>query len=431
MKRFLSIVCIVFMLVSLTACQKDEPATQNDPTQANGENQPSETPTEPELTEQPQELTLALDAIAAENYETAYQYLSQFENKTAEVEKLLSCFAFVPLELVPGSDSGQTIAYTYSPHGYLLKFDLHHEADMGSNRTSTYTHDALGNILTDSTVSTELGETFETYASHTYDENGRVLTTRVIRTQYGDTIETEIINAYDDHGNLIKKAYREDGSDWYETTYSYDYDAQGNILKCVTVTDSGTTTTTYTYDESGNLLRERTDSPKTWTEQNCTYDENGKLLTVINTHSDNLTTSSDDKIVYTYDTRGNLVSKHTEKYRNYTDSTYTYDSQDRRIEEIHTYNGGSLSRYTYTYDESGNLLTITSYSENNQVTYAKTYTYDAYGNIVTCVYDYMGGDGYDPFTSTTTYSYQLYYYPNGIPTQIQDVLADWQMQFDW
>ncbi len=139
-----------------------------------------------------------------------------------------------------------------------------------------------------------------------------------------------------------------------------------------------------------------------------------KIATKKNTYS-NLT--------YTYDTRGNLVKKHT-SYSTYRGNiiTYTYDTNDNMLKKSYDYNAdgkidyqyfytynkhndllkksydsnadgiidSEIDCYSYTYDDNGKVLEkiITSCNKSNQFTKKEiyTYTYDQNANLITKVY---------------------------------------------
>ncbi len=144
----------------------------------------------------------------------------------------------------------------------------------------------------------------------------------------------------------------------YSASYSYTYDANGNILS---VSD-GTNTTSYVYDAANQLIRENNvEEYKTWT--------------------------------YTYDAAGNILTK----------STYAYTTGAL---------GTPLDTVNYTYGDSqwGDLLTAYD---------GQTITYDAIGNPLsdgTWTYTWEHGRQLASMSDgSTTWSYE--YDANGLRTK--------------
>ena len=121
-----------------------------------------------------------------------------------------------------------------------------------------------------------------------------------------------------------------------------------------------------------------------------TYDGDGRPLT---------TTLSNGKIVTnTYDAIGRLTQKRIGLTSNYdTSLTYLAGANGSQTALLATYRNGSDSAYSYTYDENGNILTITQgtaityyqYDAANQLirednaslNQSWTYSYDSWGNL--------------------------------------------------
>ncbi len=89
---------------------------------------------------------------------------------------------------------------------------------------------------------------------------------------------------------------------------------------------------------------------------------------------------------YTYDESGNVLTDTFSDSEGYTDtSVYTYDDSGNLSTIDSTDSEGTTRTYTYTYNESGNLLSETyaeSYAEGEDNTwgYTDTFTYDENGN---------------------------------------------------
>jgi RHS repeat-associated protein len=182
------------------------------------------------------------------------------------------------------------------------------------------------------------------------------------------------------------------------------YDA---LDRTISTTDAVGQTTSMTYDRVGNLLS-ITDPDQNRT--SYTYDALDQQLTDTN----QLGLSR----VYTYDAVGNETSLVD---RNGRKTNYVYDALDRQTQEIwldasntpiHTLDrsydaasqltaiGDPDSRYTYTYDRAGRLITVDNTGTPNTAIVLLSYGYDAVNNL-TSVTDTINGQ----LAGTTAYTY--------------------------
>ena len=173
---------------------------------------------------------------------------------------------------------------------------------------------------------------------------------------------------------------------------SYVYYAAGNIQ---TVSKSGTVYDQYAYDELGQLIREdNKDANKSYT---YTYDSRGNLLSK-KTYAFTLGTLGTAQKTDTY---GYATDSWKDRLISYNGQTITYDSIGNPL----TYNNGSA--YTFTW-EGRQMQTATK----GNTTW--TYTYNADGLRIgktngTTTYTYTWNDG--KLTSQTWgNSYMLFYY---------------------
>ena len=267
----------------------------------------------------------------------------------------------------------------------------------------------------------------------------------------GDSVQY----TYDTYGRVTKQTY-EDG-----TTVSYLYDNDG-ALASVYDSETGTTTKYYydftgrtgatelrknadlvfrvseNFDEYGRLTSQSRQYTNLTLTDTFTYNPNGTLqgmvlgnlrgigftydgfdrLTAMNTGSDGVngrtftyrtvgtqTTSqisslnyhelasktglSNFKFSYTYDQRGNIA---TYTAPNEAQVTYTYDTQNQLLSA-----NGSGYHYTYTYDDAGNITKTVK----NGTTYTYTYGNSNWGDLLT---KYNGtAIGYDTIGNPTSY----------------------------
>jgi len=215
-----------------------------------------------------------------------------------------------------------------------------------------------------------------------HGEDTSVLTRTIRYVNPSDTTTTSIIHTLNNHTDL------------YDKTYTYTYDAQGNI----TSISNGTGTITYKYDKLNQLIREN--NPITGETWEYTYDLGGNITS--KTKYDYTTaanpTNGEDPIVYVYgdpnwpdllteyndqeiesDAIGNMLSDGTWSYEwqhgrqldsmsnGTTTVNFDYDASGMRIRKAigtnvwrYTYNGSTLSYMTdgtnelfFSYDSTG------------------------------------------------------------------------------
>ena len=123
-------------------------------------------------------------------------------------------------------------------------------------------------------VSTESTTTF------TYDAEDRLLSRIKVNPEWPDE-STGVKYSYDSHGNVITE-YQWEGGGVEET---YEYDAQGRIVRTNSVFESGSSVTEHTYDSSGRLIKDvetSRDDYSTWTDvTEYSYDAEGRLSRVV------------------------------------------------------------------------------------------------------------------------------------------------------
>ncbi len=173
---------------------------------------------------------------------------------------------------------------------------------------------------------TAAGE-FEYDIQYEYDEYGRLIADNGEYDMYEHTCSDF---QYDEKGNVIYKletTTEQFDSNSYETEYYYTYDDDGNCITEKQVTDDDVRTTTFTYDEKGNVIKED----------------------------------------YVID--GNSAS---EQYIDTFKLTYENDLCTQSVRETKIYVSGdfdsmSYGLCTYEYDENGNCIKMSKYSESDEV----------------------------------------------------------------
>jgi YD repeat-containing protein len=248
------------------------------------------------------------------------------------------------------------------------------------NRTTTFTYDANGNLLTKSVTDGTHTRTW----TFTYNTHGQVLTAKDPENHLTTT-------TYDAKGEVetIKNALN-------QVTSFTSYDADGELLS---VTDPNGLVSAFTYDPLGRVLTKKAGSLKT----SYAYAPPGmvRLLTLPDSSAyaylydaahrlTQITDKAGDAIDYIYDATSNVTAVNVydpAKALTRTHS-YTYDAGNRLASDTGATAG---EKTTYTYDNEGNLLTRT-----DPLGHVSTYTYDALNRRESFL---------DPLHNKTDYSY--------------------------
>ena len=323
---------------------------------------------------------------------------------------------------------GNTTEYLYDGLGRLQQVTQPADQD-GHHPITTYTYDAAGRVLT---MVDPLGNaTGATASDHTtsyaYDLLGRVtsrtlpdpdvsgpLTAPVITYQYN--VEGDRDTVTDPRGNVSGATVS-----WHTTTTVYD--RFGRVDQVIQPSPDGVAaqlTTTYTYNRLGQVL---TVTNALGATMSYGYDDLGRQTSVTTPDPDGTNSQyTAATTTYAYDAAGNVLQT-TDALGNVT--AYTYDARNRRIDvTLPDPDGtGSLTSGTiaYDYDARGNLTSLTdplnhttvyAYNDLNQRTSITTpdpdgtnsaytaattaYTYDQNGNLLTVT---------DPLGNVTEYTY--------------------------
>lgn len=264
---------------------------------------------------------------------------------------------------------GNVVSFTYDP-----MFNQVASLADGKGNTTTYDYDNGGNLIA-VTYPDGSGETF------TYDVTGN----RVSNTdRNGHTIGFE----YDFQGGLTAKLFPDGTSD------TFNYDEAGNLIsardengtisvtydsmdRVIQVTDQTGETVSYTYDETGNRTQ------LTYPDGSVVdygYDDVHRLTEI--------SRSGEVIASYSYD----LLSRRIQRdLLNGTFTTYVYDQAGRLLKLVNAKSDSEvISNFSYSYDNVGNRLTMTTLEGTTQ------YTYDAINQLV----EVLRPDG-----STTTYDF--------------------------
>ena len=280
-----------------------------------------------------------------------------------------------------------TTTYTYDHEG-----DLTSVTD-GNEHTTTYTYDDADRLI----AVTDANDHTTTY---TYDGDGN-------ETAVTDPLSHVTTYIYDDEDRLVSET---DPSSSVTTTFpttTYTYDDFGNLL---TVTDPDENTTTYTYDADN---REATETSPTDGVTTYTYDLVGNLIESVDPDVHTITYSYDaddretgetwvnpeggtplDVVTMTYDAAGNMtgIGDDSSSY------TYTYDADNELESETADYSVAPdvpEVTLTYTYNGVGNTTSLSDSLDG-----AISYTYDARNMLAS---EAQTGSGEDPELIDFTY----------------------------
>ncbi len=296
---------------------------------------------------------------------------------------------------------GETLSYRYDPNGNRTRLE---DSD---GLATTYTFDGLNRPTT---VTTDGGTTEYRYyrdsrlervtypngttADTTYDLAGR---TETITNRWNSALVSSYSYEYDRNGNRTVQV-EENGGAAETTTYSYDL---ADRLTQVVYPDK---TTTYTYDGVGNRLTEVDTSTSGVTrDRTLSYDSRHRIESMIDA------LDATQSVTYSWDPNGNLRtrSQGSETREHFYDSRdqltevrtngllsgyYQYDYQGLRIRK----SGGPEGTVRYVYDDQSvlqqtddNGFTLSKYdygpdrllSLNNTSEGRQFYLFDALGSI--------------------------------------------------
>jgi RHS repeat-associated protein len=299
---------------------------------------------------------------------------------------------------------GKVTTYEYKPGtGELLSVT---QTGQGLSRSTTYTYDAQGRVLTvaaadgglttytyvtagPDSVTTKVTETSSRTTGIHYNTQGQPDTVTSPRSQsevttlaYSATTRDLLsVTVPNMTGPLATFTYdtlgrRKTVKDGANNTTTYVYDALGRITK---VTDPALKDTTYAYDKGGRLVTVTDALGRTTT---YAYDNYGRLDTV----TDANTPPNAGVTHYGYDLMSNLTSL-TDARGKVTG--FEYDAYNR-VKKVISHGDGSVFE-TFTYDGAGRLETRTD--RKGVIT---TYEYDDLDRLI--------GKSYSDGTAATNYT---------------------------
>lgn len=276
----------------------------------------------------------------------------------------------------------ERIVYNYSREGWVFQEDhfdsleqftyaLKKEYDTHGNVTLEQNPDGMQIVRRYDTQNNLLFEQFPFYhIDYKYDLSNRLTK----KTETHPDVTFEYHYAYDLKGNKISS------TDPYGHTTRYEYDEFNRLIKIHVPKDQGTATWNSSYDVLGNVIA--VTDPYNHTTQKS-YTIRGQPVDIMY--------ADDSYEKHLYDPCGTLI-KHIARDGTYT--LFTYDYQDRPVQEDHFGSDGSY-HYTKTLRYNAFHLLEETDPNGNQI----TYHYDCAGKLAkiqkgeqltSFVYDSMG-----------------------------------------
>ncbi len=287
--------------------------------------------------------------------------------------------------------------------------------DAKGQRT-TWTRDVLGRV----TVETRANSSTIQYA---YENN----TSRLKTVTDAKEQVTTYTYALDDA--LLEKEYTDEEHSTSDVAWTYD----ANYPRVATMVD-GIGTTTYAYraiETAGALSVSSIDGPRSNDTLVYTYDELGRVASralngvTVSWSFDALGRLEEEvnslgTFEYTYDGVTNRLASVTYPNDQATEYSYFGSSNDRRLQTIHhkTPSAATLSKFDYTYDVVGNILTWQQQADSSSPT-IWAYGYDVADQLLSAVKSTTGGSP----TVLANYNYRYDVAGNRTEEQIDNVVT--------
>ncbi|MDO4287292.1 MAG: S-layer homology domain-containing protein [Eubacteriales bacterium] len=156
----------------------------------------------------------------------------------------------------------QTTTYTYGADGKISEMKISEESGL---RDTIYTRDSAGNIIREKVTDFYVdGTSYEEIYTYKYDQHNQIIEKTITflddETRQEVSVTEERKNSYDAKGNLTKTEIyysEENGEQYLEKWYTYEYDANNRLIQRTDHYDNGERIVSevnqkYTYDSNGN-----------------------------------------------------------------------------------------------------------------------------------------------------------------------------------
>lgn len=264
--------------------------------------------------------------------QTSYHSTTTLSNKIPKKQTLFKANGLVETSVISGRDGvSNTYTFDYDSLGRVSEIFQNDVSKESYNYGESNHGKSIGRLTK--------SENNDLTQSYTYDLTGRV--THEETTVKGAQQIISLDRGYNPKGKRDSTTYR----DGKKLTYTYD-----SLNRIKTISYEQTLIATYTYNLKGTV----TDITYGNGVKNSYTYEKDVLVTEMKTT--NPISEKEIKETYSYDNRGRLIEKTYPQLIKGTTKTRTYEYTNR--DKLKTVKEGGTSLYEYTYDNNGNMLTL-------------------------------------------------------------------------
>ena len=294
------------------------------------------------------------EKVKAEYTYGATEQATEVKNKTSAICTKYDNKGLIGQQKVYEENKSYVITYANDGNGRCNEYELFDSSDgyfsdYTRKEKVMYKYDTKGNLYTVTDVTTGSDKLM---ARDTYDSNDNLSS-----VTYGNGTSTSYTY---NKGNMIEKVINNNADNTQMSIYSYDYYLDGNVSQ----QNRNGVNCYYDYDEFSRITDEDYDRE----EIDYYYDAAGNR-TLKKICDDN----GDTDVNYTYDLNNRLLEESTDYYaKNETDVTkYVYDNNGNQIKKIGYITkgvNGSPSQDLVSENELNNTYEIYKYNEFNEMT---------------------------------------------------------------
>ena len=294
------------------------------------------------------------EKVKAEYTYGATEQATEVKNKTSAICTKYDNKGLIGQQKVYEENKSYVITYANDGNGRCNEYELFDSSDgyfsdYTRKEKVMYKYDTKGNLYTVTDVTTGSDKLM---ARDTYDSNDNLSS-----VTYGNGTSTSYTY---NKGNMIEKVINNNADNTQMSIYSYDYYLDGNVSQ----QNRNGVNCYYDYDEFSRI----TDEDYGREEIDYFYDAAGNR-TLKKICDDN----GDTDVNYTYDLNNRLLEESTDYYsKNKTDVTkYVYDNNGNQIKKIGYITkgvNGSPSQDLVSENELNNTYEIYKYNEFNEMT---------------------------------------------------------------